>query len=466
MNRGQVKRLRKEFERLRTGGREWDALRLLEKEDVVDGFRDEWNDLWRGQLRHALRTAALMEDFLLHVNGFSRVPDTADIRFMCMVGDYLDGKDVVSAINGMAGLSAPAEALRRELLRHGDERAPDDAKLRKLLTTFALTPESALQKEYRQLRSLLTSYPAISQETCETLEELLTRSRKLNSASAVKKTVNGIAEADLRGIDPALKKVASELPLPFFRVVAAPVLAQISIAIRRVAESSPDQGARLALAAPFCMESLAGPAWPGLREKFQLEAARALSEADLASLRKTAQSATFEERFTLINKVERLMSIQKGLDEDLQDILVLLYKGIFKELALRRAILSDRDKRRLAAVFGPVFSRHMELLCGDMKEMPFVLDSAAAAGCLDAVSALLHTFFAVMLRERAMIANARGMLRLLPPIQEKEVRDLFGEYQMLLSEDVNALKGMLDICRECGHDLDKFVSMGLRMSLL
>jgi hypothetical protein len=54
----------------------------------------------------------------------------------------------------------------------------------------------------------------------------------------------------------------------------------------------------------------------------------------------------------------------------------------------------------------------------------------------------------------------------LAAFQEKDIHDLFCEYQMFLPEDVTALKGMLDIFRECGHDLDAFVSLGLGMSLL
>jgi hypothetical protein len=110
--------------------------------------------------------------------------------------------------------------------------------------------------------------------------------------------------------------------------------------------------------------------------------------------------------------------------------------------------------------------KHIGLLYGGGEELPFLLDAAACAGCLDPSSALLHTFFAVMARDRSMIANARGMLKLLPPIQEKDVRDLFERYQMYLSDDLKAVKGMLDICRECGHQLDSFVAQGVGMSLL
>jgi hypothetical protein len=105
------------------------------------------------------------------------------------------------------------------------------------------------------------------------------------------------------------------------------------------------------------MESLTSHAWQGFRDKFQLEAAMTLSAADLAGLRKTAQLATFEERFTLINRVARHMCFRKELDEDLQEILVILYKGIFRELSLRRANLPERDQRKLAAVFRPVSTR-------------------------------------------------------------------------------------------------------------
>jgi len=95
-----------------------------------------------------------------------------------------------------------------------------------------------------------------------------------------------------------------------------------------------------------------------------------------------------------------------------------------------------------------------------------MLDAAAVAGCLDTVLALLHTFFAVMARDRAMIANARSMLKLVPLIQEKDVAELFGEYRETLAEDLKSLKGMLDICRECGHELNVHFARNLEMSLL
>ena len=124
MNRGQVKRLRKELDRLSKAGKDWDGLRLIESEKVIDEFLNEWDDLWRSQCRHALRTAALMDTFLLRINEYSTVPDSADIRFIRAVGDYLDGKEITAIIKDMTGLSAPAEALRRELLRGGAKRYP------------------------------------------------------------------------------------------------------------------------------------------------------------------------------------------------------------------------------------------------------------------------------------------------------------------------------------------------------
>ncbi len=466
MNRGQVKRLRKELDRLRKGGKEWDALGLIEREKAVDEFRNEWEELWRSQSRHALRTAALMESFLQRSKEFSTVPDSSDFRFINAVGDYLNGKEITTIINGTTGLSAPAEALRRELLRRGEEKSPDDAKLRKLLALFAVTPEKVLQKDYRQLRVLLAPYTALSQRTFEALEEILTRSRKLNNASTVEFKAHGVYEPNLRALDTDLNKAASELPPAFSRVVIAPILTHVCVAIRRVAASNPDKGARLALAAPFCMEKLAGSEWAELRKKFQLEAAHEFSVADLASLRKTAQNATFEERFLLVNKLVKIMSSHQVFDEDLQDTLIILFKGILKELAMRRSKISDRDQRRLAAVFGPFLSRNIDFLYNSFEELPFLLDSAATAGCLDTVLALLHTFFAVMARDRTMIANARSMLKLVPLIQEKDVGELFGEYRETLAEDLKSLKGMLDICRECGHELDVHVARNLNMSLL
>lgn len=466
MNRGQIKRFRKELERFRNGGKEWEALRLIERESAIDGFRSEWDDLWRGQVRHAFRTALLMDQFLQLINEFSNVPDTPDIRFMRTVGDYLGGKEIAPFINDMKGLSAPAEVLRRELLRQGGETIPEDAKLRKLLTLFAVTPEKVLQKDYRQLNNLLASYPAISQETCEKLEGILTRSRKLNNASTVEFKAHGVYEPHLRAIDQELNKAASELPLALSRVIVTPVLAQVIKAICRVAENNPDKGARLALAAPFCMGKLAGSDWPELRKKFQLEAADEFSASDLASLRKTAQHATFEESFVLVNKLAKIMTSQQDFDTDLQKIQIILFKGIFKELTRCRSKISDRDQRKLATVFGPFFSKNMDFLYSSFEDLPFLLDSAAAAGCLDSVSALLHAFFAVIVRDRAMIANARSMLKLCSTIQENDVRKLFDRYRELLADDLKALKGMLDICRECGHELDTDVAKGIELSLL
>ena len=466
MNRGQVKRLRKELERLRTAGKEWEVLRLIERENAVDEFRSVWDDLWRSQTRHAFRTAALMDSFLQHIKEFPAVPDTIDINFMRTVGDYLEGREVTAIIAGMTGLSAPAEALRRELLRKGAEKLPENGKLRKLLTTFATTPEQIQQKEYRQLSTLLASYPAISSETREILEELFTRARKLNGASAVKNKADGVAESELIIIDVAMHRAHSVLAPPLFSVVVAPILAQICVAIRRVAELNPDKGARLALAVPFCMENLTTGGWPVLRKKFQLEAGLTFSVTDRESLRKTAQSATFEEHFLLVYKLVNIMSASQTFDVHLQDILIILFKAIFKELASRRANISARDQRRLAAVFGPFFSKNQDFLYGSMQDLPYLLDSAAAAGCLDAVSALLHAFFAVMVRDRTMIANTRSMLKLLPIISEKDIAELFGRHKELITNDLKALKGMLDISRECSHDLDAPVARSLGLSLL
>lgn len=466
MNRGQVKRLRKEFDRLKSGGKEWDALRLLERENAIDEFRSVWDELWREQTRHAVRTAELMDQFLQRITEFSTVPDTPDIRFMRTVGDYLSGMEITSVINNMTGLSAPVEVLRREILRQGNENKQlDDAKLRKLLTSFALTPEKITQKDYRNLRDLLVPYPDISEKVFETLEDILARSRKLNNSSTVEFKAHGVYEPNLRAIDKDLSRAASELPLPLSRVVVVPVLANVSAAIRRVAENNADKAARLALAAPFCMERLADSGWSELCKKFQLETGQTFSAVDLDGLRKTARNVTFEESFLLVGKLLKIISSRQDLDEDLQEILIILSKGIFKELTVRRTKISDRDQRKLALVMGQFISKNLKFLYDSMEDLPFLLDSAAAAGCLDPVSALLHVFFAVMARDRNMIANARGMLKLLPLIQDNDVQDLFGQYQEYLAEDMKSLKGMLDICRECGHDLDLPVARTIGLEL-
>ncbi|HBG07344.1 MAG: hypothetical protein A2075_15425 [Geobacteraceae bacterium GWC2_58_44] len=468
MNRGQVKRIRKELDRLRKSGREWGALATLARESAVEEFRAEWDDIWRGLARHALRTSAGVEEFLLRVGEFDARPETADIGFLITVGEYLDGRDVRGALDSVAGLSAPAETLRRELLRQKPAAPVGGKKERNLLERFAATPEAVLQKDYRQLGALFSApeIPCAYAKACETLEAVLGDARKLNSAPAVKKGINGVHGADLRRIDSAQHQAASRIPPALFRVLVAPVLAQVCAAVGRVARGSADHGARLALAAPLCMEMLAGSSWDGLRKKFQLEAAHALAAADRAELRRSARVATFEERLSLINKLSRLLSSQQELDQDLQDTLVILYQEVFKELAKRRATLPEREQRRVAAVFGPVLEKHIGLLCGGGEDLPFLLDDAAAAGCLYPSAALLQTFFAVMLRDRSMIAHARGMLKLLPPIQENGVRELFAEYHMFLSDDLKSVKGMLDICRECGHRLDGFVALGLGTSLM
>ena len=468
MNRGQIKRIRKELDRLRKGGREWDALGMLARESVVEEFRADWDEIWRVLARQSLRTAAGVEEFLARIRNFDALPETADIGFLMIVGDYLEGRNVSEMLDSVKGLSPPAETLRRELRKQKDAPSITTAKQRNLLERFAVTPEDVLQKDYRQLgvQFSAAALTAGFRKACETLESVLGDARKLNSAPAIKKGIAGVKEADLRRIDLALNQAASGIPPVLFRVLAAPVLAQVSTAIGRIAQINPDQAARLALAAPFCMEMLAGTSWDGLRRKLQLESAHSLTASDRAELRKTAQTATFEEQLSLINKLSRLMSSQRDLDQDLQDTLIILYKGVFRELAKRREKLPDREQRKVAAVFGPVLEKHIDLLYGGSEDFPFFLDAAARAGCLDPSSALLHTFFAAMARDRFMIANARGMLKLLPPIQEKDVRDLFGQYQMYLSDDLKAMKGMLDICRECDHQLDSFVAQVLGMSLL
>lgn len=466
MNRGQIKRIRKGFDRLRKEGREWDALSLLVKEKAVDEFRAEWDESWRSLARAAFRTAAVMKSFLARLRDFDAPPDYADIRFLEIVGRYLDGRDVTAELSGISGLSAPAETLRGELLRRKVESPAGEEKIRKLLERFAAKPEGITLREYRQLNTLLTAYPSIPATVSDSLGQLLARSRKLNSVTSVKQGVRGVRETDVVAIDHDLKAVASAIPSDLFRVVAAPVLAQISLALGRVAEISPNQGAGLALSIPFIMGMLAGPCWDELRKKFQLETASSMSVSDRASLRKSAQTASFEERLSLVNKLARLMSSQEWLDEDLQDTLVLLYKGVFAELLKRRASLPEREQRRIAAIFGPILADHIPLLCNNIEDLPFLLDAAAAAGCLDASLTLLHTIFALSVRDRTMTANARGMLKLLPAIGEKDVQALFAEHQSILCEDLNLVKRMLDICRECGHELDALVATGLGYSLM
>lgn len=466
MNRGQVKRIRKGFDRLRADGREWEALALLAKENAVEEFRSQWEETWRSLARSAFRTATGMKGFLAKLGEFSDPPDLADIRFIRTVGRYLEGLDVAGELDGMAGLSAPAETLRREILRCKAERPAGEEKTRKLLERFAAKPEGITLREYRQLQTLLRTCPSIPAAVADSLGQILALSRKLNSAAAVKKGAKGVNSPDLTIIDQGMRKAASATPPDLFRVMAAPVLAHVAAALRRVGENNPNQGACLALSVPFIMEMLAGARWDELRKRFQLETSHRISAADHSSWRKTARTASLEEKLFLINKLAQLMLSQDRLDLELQDTLVILYKEVFAELAKRRDSLTERDRKRVASVFGPVVAQHVPLLCGSMEDLPFLLDAAAAAGCLDAQSTLLQTFFALTIRDRAMIANVRGMLKLLPPIEEQDVTELFAEHNFILQEKLSLVKPMIEICRECGHEIDAMAAKGLGYSLM
>lgn len=465
MNRGQIKRIRKETERLRKVGKEWDALQMLRREGAIEEFRAEWTEIWRDLARQALRTSAKLEEVLAKIAESAEVPDTVDIRFLRCLGDYLAGKEVATELAGMQGLCASAETLRRELQRRGSEAQAADPKLQKLLERFATAPDRMLQKDYRQLKGLLAPYPVVAQDACDTFEATLTLARRQNSTTAVKYGVNGVSEREIRRIDANLQELCGEMPRALFEVVAGPVYGQVGAAVRRIAGENPDRAARLALSAPFCMATLTGPEWSGLRQKFQMESAHSLTPQDLSELRATAQQAGFEERLSLIGRLSRLLAGEDGFGESLQDVMIILYKGVFSELAKRRPNLSEREQRRVAAVFGPVLTKHMDLLYGSEEDLPFLLDSAAAAGCLDAKSALLHAFFAVRSRNRAMIGHARRMLKLIPEIGEQAVRSLFVDHQSMLLEEVQVLKGVLEICRESGHELDSIFAHCLGFSV-
>ena len=244
------------------------------------------------------------------------------------------------------------------------------------------------------------------------------------------------------------------------------MLAQIAPALGRIADIGPDQAARLALSAPFSMERLAGASWPALNQRFRLHAGQMLSPKDRAALCQSARTAGFEERFTLINRLVDLLEKDYEPDPKLQDALVVLYKGIFGDLRSKEDSLPERERRRLAAVVGPVFSRHLPLLWSADEDLPIVLDEGAAAGCLDAVSALLNAFFAVMARDRGMTANARAMLKLLPPIGEEAVLDLFQHYREILVDEVKSVPALLLVCAESGHEIDKPLAQGVLMTLL
>jgi hypothetical protein len=468
VNRGQIKRIRKEIDRLRNGGREWDALRVLSREAAVEEFRAEWDDIWRVLTRQSLRTAAGMEEFLARIREFDAPPETPDIAFLAIVGAYLEGKDLPASLDSIRGLSAPAETLRRELIRQEGSPPVITTKQRNLLMRFATTPEAVLQKDYRNQGSHFSAppFPPAFAKACELLEKILSHSRRFNSVSAVKRGIQGVNEGDLGRTDAALNQVVPLVPPALFRVLVAPVLAQVSSAIGRIAAISPDQGARLALSAPFCLEMLAGHSWDDLRRKLPFESAHSLTDADRAALRTSARTASLEERLSLINRLSTLIMSRQEPDADLQKTLTILYRGIFKEIEKRREGLPEREQRNVVAVFGPVLEKHLELLYNDLKELPFLLDDAASAGCLTPALTLLQTFFAVSIRDRNMISHARSMLKLLPPIREKDVQKLFEEHQFLILDDLKGLKGMLDICRESGHDLHAFFAMGVGFSLL
>lgn len=437
MNKAKLKRIRKELEKLLGSGRYREGLELIEKENLFSPCKREWQECWQNLARLAVRTPRGLMAFLSISKRFKQYPDLPDIRFLFLLEKFINGDDIKEELTSLKGLSFPAEPLKKQTFFWNDALFPEQ-KLKSLLNVLITKPEKVTEENYNDLASLLRG--ARITPTIKTLGEMIKITRSPNS-----KSIDRIRQKDLYNLDLTLEEASHRLPGNLQQILFYPFLFNINTALNLLLKKKDDAPtAEILSSMPFLIASLAGEKSEYVKGQLMHFNSGAL---DHSYIGRTIAEAGFEEKIALLGKMRSLIRDDETKEEFLGDFRA-LYKGILSDIAGMSGTLSEREKREMPSVMGPVIITDLQLLFYKDEDLAHILHKAAEAGCLETKLSTLALILSEKLKARELKEYAEKALRNLNLPGKDDVVWVMNHFREIIFPHVRFLKPLLDLYGE------------------
>ncbi len=457
MNKGKLKRIKKELEKLLRAGHYWEWLAEAEKASLGDEYKKEHYEVWQSLVKRALRLPSGFEEFLAKSEGVAQHPDTPDVRLLFLLKNFINEDRINDEMINIKGLSLAAEELRKKALSWEDDFFPEK-RIRRLFTLFIKKPHSVTKKHYRDIGSLVKNTSLAQPFTL--LEKEIDYIRKLSSKK--------LAEPDsvrLKHTDSLAKSISNQLSQSIQRIVFHPFEYHVSKYLKGLAEKGHTaEIARTAQALPFLFSLAAGEKAGAIKEQLMHIDSGIV---DHPLLLKKLATASFEEKIAFIVKLRSLPKEDYGSDEYSQ-IIRNLYLDILPQIAKRCELLHEREKRELPKVIGPIILRDLHLLWNSIYDLAEILKITAEASCLDIKLSLLSLMVAKDLLDSRLKEYAMNSLKKLPPPGKGDIAWLMQDFRFLVFPKISSLKPLIDLYGSdapCVHEITGKILEETEMSL-
>lgn len=465
MNKGKLKRAKRELEKLFSQGRYWEFLEEADAGDMGDLFPKESERAWRELTRQAFGAPEMMLDFVSKAKRLKTPPDTPDIRFLLLLERFVNGDDVTKDLESAGNLSPMPLMIKKRLLLWNDSLS-EGSRTGKLFDLFLTKPDRVTKKSFLELLNLS---PDFTGAHIDFLPESFETLRKFNLKSAVKKKQKGVLLHRLAEIDEELKEIGHVCPESIFRIILAPILLQVSLLYENYGH---ENGFALTMCEtmPFLTKQLTGARWQEL-ETILLESNRLdYYETDRQFIKKKLSSAGFPEKVKLLRQVAHSLNELEKRERDRDDFddfddfddseelddkrkkailddYLLLYRDVLTEIGGKRATISQRDQRELTQVMGGILEKDLDSFLGNPHYCLAFLKAIGQSGCMNTKFAIAALFISRHEEERELREHAEKALTALPSPNEDDVRWFLDHFHFLCYPEISCLYPVIQLVK-------------------
>lgn len=460
INKGKLKREKKELERLFNLGRHWEFLLGVEKEGFQTAFPQETGKAWRAMVRDAFVSPGLMCSFFSRRRELTSAPQIPDLHFLALVERFIDGADVAAEVAALKSLSPMSQSMAKRLLQWDDTRT-DTRNSEALLTLFVTAPGKVTVK---QVAEAVIYFKTHCGGALTFLSDCFAVLRKANLKGAVAKKRLGVDLGQLAEIDMMLKEEAEEVPESILRLLLAPLLWQLSRLYENYCQEDNAFALELAEVTPYLSARLAGDRWNELERVLFEDDLSVKYEDDPRYVRKKIAAADFPEKVRLLRTMAT--TLHKAADDDYDDFgefddepapnlepqiradYLLLYQEVLAEIGRNRAGLSPREQRELDRVMGDVLERDFHDFSGEPRQCVDFLLAVAHAGLLNTKLAISALMIAQPTGNRILREAAESAITALPPPDKGDIHWLFKYFGFLSYPNISDLSPLIRQVRD------------------
>ncbi|MBF0316887.1 MAG: hypothetical protein HQL04_01840 [Nitrospirae bacterium] len=440
MNKSKAKREQKELDRLLSGSRYWQWLEKVQETDLKDHYKKECDDTWQNLAKQALRHPERLQEFWHNCTAIKSHPDTADVKLLFGVRDFIYHDTPAEYLMNIRGLSMPAEELRKRAMTWKDDSFPQK-KLTKLLESFCKTPEKIVKRHFVSLAQLLSGSNLVKE-----LQELGQHIVYINRIAT--KTGTKVKYDKLSEIDEYLSDIHEDIPSDLGYILFYPFTVNLSRYLGTLAvEGNTVAVANCVAEMPFLFSLSAGQKADQIRDGIANLNSDVLNDE---YIEKKISEADLQGKIALIRKLRHLIMDAtyslgaKRYALHLKD----LYRGILSDIAKLQQTISEREKKAVSTVMGREIVNDLPFLWDTDRELSELLMLTGQTGCMNTKLAILAMVMSDISKSRRLTELSQEVLTRYHTDFGEELDWLLINFESMVFPGVSSLKHLINLFGE------------------